>query len=111
MHRSSAPVDLGELGERVAARHLERSGYRVVARNVRVGHDEIDLIVEGEGQRIAVEVKCAANGDDPLLAVDDAKLARTWRAAASIGRIARIDLVGVSITPHGVEVRWLQGVS
>ena len=39
---------LGQLGERVAAEHLERRGYEVVARNHRTRFGELDLIAADE---------------------------------------------------------------
>ena len=36
---------LGRVGERLAREHLERLGYRVVARNYRTRFGELDLIV------------------------------------------------------------------
>lgn len=49
--------DRGRLGEILAARHLERDGWEVLARNWRFGHREIDLIIR-RGEVIAfVEVK------------------------------------------------------
>jgi Uncharacterised protein family UPF0102 len=35
---------LGQLGERLAAEHLERLGFAIVARNARTRHGEIDLV-------------------------------------------------------------------
>jgi putative endonuclease len=48
---------VGRLGEALAAAHLERLGYRVLARNVRTRRGEIDLIAAGEGALVFVEVK------------------------------------------------------
>ena len=36
--------DTARFGERVAAWFLESRGARIVGRNVRIGHDEIDLV-------------------------------------------------------------------
>jgi putative endonuclease len=47
----------GQVGERVAAAHLERTGHRIVERNYRCTYGEIDLVAE-EGSEIAfVEVR------------------------------------------------------
>ncbi|MFC1467566.1 YraN family protein [Verrucomicrobiota bacterium] len=47
----------GIWGEKVAARFLRKEGFRVVARRVKVGRDEIDLIARRKEQLIIVEVK------------------------------------------------------
>ncbi len=47
----------GRLGERLAAWFLERRGYRVRERNVRIGRFEVDLIVERGEWLVFVEVK------------------------------------------------------
>ncbi|MGO9490359.1 MAG: YraN family protein [Solirubrobacteraceae bacterium] len=52
----------GRLGERLAVAHLERRGFRVLARNARTRAGEIDLIVF-DGQVLAfVEVKSTRQG-------------------------------------------------
>jgi putative endonuclease len=48
---------LGRLGEDLAAAHLERLGYRVLARNARTRRGEIDLIASGHDALVFVEVK------------------------------------------------------
>ena len=101
----------GGTGERLAAAFLERHGGAVVDRNVRVGADEIDLVMRHCSQLVVVEVKTAANGDDPLEAVDGTKFERIERAASGYpGAVSRIDLVGIEVQEGGVAVRWLQGV-
>lgn len=50
-------LQLGKTGENVAAFFLERNGIRIIDRNWRHGHLELDLIGEQEGQIIFVEVK------------------------------------------------------
>jgi putative endonuclease len=48
---------LGRVGERLAREHLERLGYRVVARNYRTRFGELDLIVCDATWLVFVEVK------------------------------------------------------
>jgi putative endonuclease len=48
---------LGRLGEQLAAAHLERLGFTVLARNVRTRYGEIDLIVFDGSTLIFAEVK------------------------------------------------------
>jgi putative endonuclease len=110
----------GRLGERVAARHLERSGYRLVDRNYREREGEIDLIAAGGSTLVFCEVKTivARAGSTrgpayPLEAVGPAKrrqvrrLARIWlaeRRAKSPAwncRDIRFDAIGVLVSPRG----------
>jgi len=48
---------LGRLGEDLALEHLERLGYRLVARNHRTRFGELDLIVCDDATIVFVEVK------------------------------------------------------
>jgi putative endonuclease len=51
-------VWLGREGERLAARHLKRSGYRVLYRNFRAPHGgEVDLVCRNRDTLVFVEVK------------------------------------------------------
>ena len=103
--------DIGTEGEAIAAIHLTGHGCTIVARNLHVGSDEIDLVVRDGDAVAAVEVKTSGNGDDPLSAVDEAKFGRLARAAAAAPmRVTRLDLVGVSVSRSGLSVRWLVGV-
>ena len=99
-----APHDLGVLGERLAARHLESSGYAVIERNFRFGHREIDLIVR-RGETVAfVEVKTRKGRGygHPLEAITALKrreverVARHWlRRRRRAGIVYRFDAVAV----------------
>ena len=81
---------IGRWGERVAANHLRRHGYRVVGRRVRPGpRAELDLVAIGHDATgpfiVFVEVKTRA-GDDfggPVAALDAAKR-RSLRHAAEL---------------------------
>src|SRR5215216_3671030 len=48
---------LGHRGEELAEEHLVAAGARVLARNFRAAPAEVDLIVEHDGDLVAVEVK------------------------------------------------------
>lgn len=75
----------GEWGERVAERHLKKSGFRIVGRRVVVGvRDELDLIAESpQGALVFVEVKTRADETfgRPFSAVDRRKRKALSRAA------------------------------
>ena len=48
---------IGDFGERMAARFLRRHGYRIVARNYRAGHLELDIVAKNRSEIVFVEVK------------------------------------------------------
>jgi putative endonuclease len=105
-------MSVGRTGEDIAASFLERRGAVVVDRYLRVGHDEIDLLVVLDGERVAVEVKTARTADaHPEDNFDDSKERRVRRAARNLSPpVWRIDLVTVVITEAGATVRWLAEV-
>ena len=51
------PGKVGALGERLAARHLEEKGYRVLERNFSVRGGEADILAAHGGLIVVVEVK------------------------------------------------------
>ncbi len=113
--------DLGRLGERLAAEHLERLGYRVVARNHRTRFGELDVVAEGEGELVFCEVKTRRAGSgSPWEALHPAKRAQVRRMAAAYlndvtdrpwSASLRFDAVGVTIDAHGrlVALEHLEG--
>ena len=65
---------LGRLGEQLAAEHLERLGYRVVARNYRTRFGELDLVVTDDEVLVFCEVKTRRAGSgDPWDSLGEAK--------------------------------------
>jgi putative endonuclease len=91
-------------GERLAAEHLARAGYRIAARNVRADGVEIDLVATRGALVAFVEVKTRSRRDHgaPEEAVDPRKCARlvrgarAWLAAhAPRGARARFDVIAV----------------
>jgi putative endonuclease len=108
---------IGRLGERLAADHLDRSGYRVLERNYRVREGEIDIVAARGDTLVFCEVKTLvaragrAPALDPLEGVGPAKraqvrrIARAWlaeRSGVSRGwRDIRFDAIGVAVSPTG----------
>ena len=82
---------LGADGERRAARWLEARGYRILARNVRAGGVELDLVARRGPLVAIVEVKTRRAGGigAPEEAVDARKQARLVRGARAWLREAR----------------------
>jgi putative endonuclease len=89
---------------------LERHGLRVEARNVRLGPDEIDIVARDGTQTVAVEVKTRI-GAEPVDGFTRVQATRLRRAAASLGRAVRCDLVTVRLGDDGAVVRWIRDVA
>ena len=116
----AAKDDLGRRGEDLAERHLLARGYRLVERNWRCRHGEIDLVVRDGDTLVFVEVKTRTTTafGHPFEAITRTKLARirqlagVWCAAhpAERGHI-RIDAVAV-LAPRNAEpsIEHLAGV-
>ena len=100
--------EVGRLGEKYAARYLRRHGYRILARNVHCGKNELDLIARNRKYILFVEVKArsfdspeAVCEHRPSEAVDAAKRERTLAATRAYlhdhpaKRCPRIDVIEV----------------
>jgi putative endonuclease len=107
------PVDRAGRGrdaEALVAAELERRGWRVVARNLRAGRGEIDIVALCAGVLRVVEVRSRASrsAGDPVESVGAAKrrmIARTLAAALARGllpahREVRFDVAAV-VWPAG----------
>ena len=99
---------LGRLGEDIAADHLEKNGYKIVARNLHLSKNELDIIAEDDEYIVFVEVKTRSclypeSGDFgiPSRAVDSKKRGNTVKAARDYlysyygGKQPRIDVIEV----------------
>jgi putative endonuclease len=111
--RSTRPV--GQRGEALAARYLERRGYEILARNLRSRLGEIDLVAREGRTLVFVEVKArrGRGGDPPQAAVDGRKQARLARLAGDYlartrggERACRFDVVAVTF--EGEEAARLE---
>src|SRR5262249_56822193 len=92
----------GARGEDLAAAYLRRKGFRVLARNLRTVHGEIDLLVRRRRLYAAVEVKARADHPAPERLVDAGRLDRMARALLALApelrprpRALRLDVIAV----------------
>jgi putative endonuclease len=111
----------GDAAERAAEEYLVANGYRVLERNLRVGRDEIDLLVE-QGDVVAI-VEVRLRGPSayagPFASVDAKKRSKLVRAAERLWRERwskapspprlRFDVVGVRVDEGGVHVEHVAG--
>src|SRR5262245_26895781 len=110
---------LGAEGELRAASLLARRGWRVLARNVRAGGVEIDLVAERGDMVAFVEVKTRRSRSlgAPELAVDARKQVRLVRGAAAWlhenrsrrRRRVRFDVIVCELEGERWSLRHLEG--
>ena len=109
--------ELGRRGEELAAEHLSRLGYRVLARNHRTRFGELDLVLTDESEATIVfcEVKSRRLGSGPPFdSLHERKqrqvrrMAAAWLAVVTdrpFGAELRFDAVGVTVDDRGELVR------
>jgi putative endonuclease len=98
----------GSRSERAAARFLQRLGYRLVARNYRCPHGELDLVAVDGACVVFVEVRSTESADPavPAASVNDAKQRRLTQLALFflqqhrlLNHPARFDVLALSWPP------------
>lgn len=99
--------EIGRRGEALACEFLEKAGFTVIARNLHVSHDEIDIIAENEKYIVFAEVKTRAQTQSnrrfgrPGNAVDFTKQQKLMRAVSEYlrrnppAKQPRIDVIEV----------------
>jgi putative endonuclease len=102
---------LGSVGERLAAEHLERRGFTILARNHHTRWGELDLVARDERRLVFCEVKTRRLGSSgPFDGLREAQRRRVRRMAAAWlaeqrepprGRELRFDAIGVTIDATG----------
>ena len=108
---------IGRRGERLAGSYLQSRGWRIIERNWRFHHKEIDLVARRGDVVAFVEVKTrgVAALAGPLESITAAKrrdlrvAARGWIALrGQAGESYRFDAVAVSVGPHGTRVEHVE---
>ena len=103
------------IGENEAAKILEAKGFRIIERNWRMGHLEVDLIAENRNEIVFTEVKARTTtfGDRmPEENVDEIKRKRMVAAANAyikyrkIEKNPRFDIIGILVNPESGEVTY-----
>ena len=101
---------LGAFGEKYARAQLRRSGYRILASNVRLTSGEIDLVAQEGATLVFVEVRTRRGGrlGTPEESITAAKGQRLAQLAQEYLQMQtgpepqwRIDVVAVEMAPDG----------
>ena len=111
-------IQLGAMGEALAVDHLAGMGLRILHRNWRCRHGELDVIACDDARRtvVFVEVKTRATAAELDFAIDERRLARVAAAAeilapryATGGEDVRVDVVLIApgTRPRHIENAWI----
>jgi len=110
-------IDLGELGEDIAAAHLRELGYHIIHRNYRYGPLEIDIIARDGPELVFVEVKSRSSFvyGDPEYSVTESKQNKLRQAARAYVQNhvrelipCRFDVIAIAEREGRREVRHLK---
>ncbi|MBQ8409670.1 MAG: YraN family protein [Clostridia bacterium] len=109
---------LGRLGEDLASDYLEKNGYHVIARNLHLSRNELDIVAEDNDYIVFVEVKTRSclypeSGDFGAAgrAVNHKKRGNTVKAARDYlysyygGKQPRIDVIEVYLLERKSEFK------
>lgn len=98
---SPSPTQKGAWGESRAVHFLEEHGYEIIARNVRFGKGEIDIVTIKNGVNRFVEVK-SGKGFEPVYNITPKKLLKLiqtvqgWRKMKKLSTPFCLDAVIIS---------------
>lgn len=97
---------VGIFGEKIALKYLNKKGYKIIDKNVKVSYKEIDLIFKKSGKIIFVEVKTRLKNDftEAADALNQNKLKNLKKAVSLYVNklkinpdIVQLDLVAIDI--------------
>lgn len=106
---------IGFQGEEQAVRYLIEHNYHILARNWQFHHLEVDIIAENDEFIVFCEVKTRKDNryGEPETFVDKGKQKHLIAAANNfilryeIMKEARFDIISVTRTPEGLEIRHI----
>jgi putative endonuclease len=109
--RATDSRELGQWGEDLAKSALERMGWRILDRNVRIGGGELDIVALDGDELVMVEVRVRRVGKllPPALSVGPRKLKSLVRAGSTYVSLLgwekpwRIDVFGITVDMND---RW-----
>ena len=103
----------GAAAEALAARHLERHGFTIIARNVRCRGGEVDLIADDGRSLVFAEVRLRKNGrfGGAAASITTAKRRRLVLAAqhylATVGT-PDVDCRFDCVLIEGAQIEWIK---
>lgn len=110
------PHELGKTGEDLAINYLVNKGYKILDRNWRSGHKEIDIVALEGDTLVTVEVKTRKSNTfgEPDIAVGVMKQRMlTWAADAyvryhNLDVDVRFDIISIIFTDKGPLIEHIE---
>lgn len=110
----------GKTGESLAARFLEKQGFKIIEQNWRYSRmGEIDIIAQDKNTLVFIEVKARSSNffGDPLESVDEKKFNKIQKLAEIYliknpqieFKDIRFDLIGI-LLKEKPEITYLKGI-
>lgn len=109
MDTKAKHIELGQKGEQLSVELMEKKGFKILHRNWKMGHLEMDIIAANKNEIAFVEVKTRTSTfrGQPEEAVDVVKRKRMIAAANAYikyyheERKPRFDIIGILINKDG----------
>jgi len=105
------------MGEQLAVGYLEKKNYRILRRNYRFEHGEIDIVADDHGVLVFVEVKARGTREfgEPEDAVTESKRKKIRQTADGYlfengieDRDCRFDVIGIEFEGQLPVIRHLE---
>lgn len=117
---TSSRNSIGKYGESLALHYMRRLGWRLVNKNVRIGFDELDLLLISPDEEVMaiVEVKTTTIlNNSPLRMLTKQKRIKMLRVAKKLRSIARmhrctlrVDLIAITIQDQEPLIEHYEGI-
>lgn len=115
-----AKIAIGNRGERAARKYLKRKGWRLVATNLHLGHDELDILAVSRDETILAIIEVRSTVDarkKPERTITAKKRATMLRVARKLRGLAkkhdcelRVDIVAVQLADATPTIVHFEGV-
>jgi len=109
--------DKGKIGEEIAVKFLMKKGFKILRRNYRYGHGEIDIIAMDGDKLIFVEVKTRASDkfgqpEDSVTFKKRRQLRKIAEAFIQTSEVefseCRFDVIGIVLKKGDIQVKHIE---
>jgi len=107
----------GDIGEQIAAEYLEKLGYKILERNLKLFCGEIDILAQDGDYLVVVEVKTKSNLDfgAPYEMVNFKKRRKLFNLARALsarfpGQDIRVDVVSIETNNTPAKIEHFQNI-